>query len=403
MTMVRVIALLGCGLVGLFWSELPVFAQAFTSGSTGSLGAFSPATNTVVTLPADGILNYTTVTIPVGVTVTFQPNAANTPVIMLATGNVLIAGVVNLDGVAGTGYGVNVPPGGAGGPGGFRGGQGGAKGAINNAPSGGQGPGGGATSASYGGGGFYGAPTSFVSLVPLFGGSGGGGYPGTTGQAGIAGGGGGGAIVIGSSTKITLTGTIFARGGDGGPTGIIYAGGGSGGAIRLVSPEIAGNGTINVLYGQGGNPQPGLGRARLEAFRMNFTGNIYPSNSIFTVTTTCGPITSNSVPALSNLPTLRISAIAGVSTPSTTGGTYSTADVTLPGGTTNPVSVTVTGTNLPVGSTFTLKHIPQFAAAAAPLTAASTGTFATSTATFSVTLPVGQVSVLNAWSDFTLP
>jgi len=119
MTMVRVIALLGCGLVGLFWSELPVFAQAFTSGSTGSLGAFSPATNTVVTLPADGILNYTTVTIPVGVTVTFQPNAANTPVIMLATGNVLIAGVVNLDGVAGTGYGVNVPPGGAGGPGGF--------------------------------------------------------------------------------------------------------------------------------------------------------------------------------------------------------------------------------------------------------------------------------------------
>lgn len=209
--------------------------------------------------------------------------------------------------------------------------------------------------------------------------------------------------MIGSSTKITLSGTIFARGGDGGPPGIIYAGGGSGGAIRLVSPEIAGAGTLNVLYGQGGSPQPTVGRARLEAFRMNFTGSIYPSNSSFSVTTTCGPITSNSVPALSNLPTLRISAIAGVSTPSTTGGTYSTADVTLPGGTTNPVNVTVTGTNLPVGSTFNLKHIPQFAAAAAPLTATSTGTFATSTATFSVTLPVGQVSVLNAWSDFTLP
>ncbi len=403
MTLTRVIVLLGCGLASSLFGELPVWAQAFTSGSTGSLGAFAPATNTVVTLPADGILNYTTVTIPVGVTVTFQPNAANTPVTMLATGDVLIAGVVNLDGATGTGYGPNVPPGGAGGPGGFRGGQGGAKGAINNAASGGQGPGGGTTSASYGGGGSYGAPNTFVSLLPLFGGSGGGGYPGNTGQAGIAGGGGGGAIVIGSSTKITLTGTIFARGGDGGPPGIIYAGGGSGGAIRLVSPEIAGTGTLNVLYGQGGTPQPTVGRARLEAFRMNFAGSIYPSTSILTVTTTCGPITSNSVPALANLPTLRISAIAGVNTPAATGGTYSTADLTLPGGTTNPVNITVTGTNIPVGSTFQLKQIPQFAAAAVPLTATSTGTFATSTATFSVTLPVGQVSVLNAWSDFTLP
>jgi len=64
-----------------------VWAQAFNSGSTGALGAFSPATNTVVTLPADGILNYTTVTIPAGVTVTFQRNATNTPVTMLATGS----------------------------------------------------------------------------------------------------------------------------------------------------------------------------------------------------------------------------------------------------------------------------------------------------------------------------
>lgn len=168
--MTRAIVLLGCGLVSSIWSELPVYAQAFTSGSTGSLGAFSPVSNTVVSLPADGILNYTTVTIPVGVTVTFQPNAANTPVTMLATGDVLIAGVVNLDGAAGTGYGANVPPGAAGGPGGFRGGQGGAKGATNNAPSAGQGPGGGTTSASYGGGGSYGAQSTFVSLLPLFGG-----------------------------------------------------------------------------------------------------------------------------------------------------------------------------------------------------------------------------------------
>lgn len=192
MTMTRAIALLGCGLVILIFGELPVCAQTFTSGSTGSLGAFSPVSNIVVTLPADGILNYTTVTIPVGVTVTFQPNAANTPVTMLATGDVLIAGIINVDGVAGTGYsstGPPVIPGGLGGPGGFRGGQSGSRGATNNAPSAGQGPGGGTTSGSYGGGGSYGVPTTFVSLLPLFGGSGGGGYPGSVGTSGLSGGG----------------------------------------------------------------------------------------------------------------------------------------------------------------------------------------------------------------------
>lgn len=55
----------------------PAWGQAFSSGSTGSLGALAPASNTTVVLPADGILNYTTVTIPAGVTVTFQRNAAN--------------------------------------------------------------------------------------------------------------------------------------------------------------------------------------------------------------------------------------------------------------------------------------------------------------------------------------
>ncbi|MFO0730382.1 MAG: hypothetical protein U0361_05190 [Nitrospiraceae bacterium] len=60
------------------------YAQTFSSG-TGSLGALAPVSNTVITLPADGILNYTTVTIP-RADGTFQRNAANTPVTMLATG-----------------------------------------------------------------------------------------------------------------------------------------------------------------------------------------------------------------------------------------------------------------------------------------------------------------------------
>lgn len=76
----------------------PVLAQTFNSGSTGALGAFAPASNTTVVLPPDGVLNYTTVTIPAGVTVTFQPNSANTPVTLLAQGDVSIAGTINLNG-----------------------------------------------------------------------------------------------------------------------------------------------------------------------------------------------------------------------------------------------------------------------------------------------------------------
>lgn len=55
-------------------------SYSFDSGSTGVDGALNPTTDTEVQLPADGKLNYTTVNIPVGVTVTFKRNAANTPV-----------------------------------------------------------------------------------------------------------------------------------------------------------------------------------------------------------------------------------------------------------------------------------------------------------------------------------
>ena len=128
----RQIVFVACSLFALLGAlAQPVSAQAppptFSSGSNGSLGAFSPAANTTVTLPPDGVLHYTTVTIPSGVIVTFAPNAANTPVTMLATGTVTIAGTINLNGAAGANYlngTVVFSPGGVGGPGGFAGGQG---------------------------------------------------------------------------------------------------------------------------------------------------------------------------------------------------------------------------------------------------------------------------------------
>ncbi len=170
---------------------VPGDAQTFNSGSTGLDGAFNPScTPTPCTLtqplPVSGTFNFTTITVPAGVTVKFTRNAANTPVTLLASGNVTIAGTIDVSGSpGGTGAaGISVIPNpGAGGPGGFDGGDGSNALIIQNGGSG-LGPGGGSSSIGGGsGGGFgtagaaslvpggvaYGSPT----LLPLIGGSGG--------------------------------------------------------------------------------------------------------------------------------------------------------------------------------------------------------------------------------------
>ena len=111
------------------------FGQAFTSGSTGKNGPLNPTANTVIKLPDDGILNYTTVNIPKGVTVEFSRNPLNTPVYLLAQGDVVIDGVLDVRGQPG-----NTINGGEGGPGGFDGGK---PGIRTEPPGAGYGPGGG--------------------------------------------------------------------------------------------------------------------------------------------------------------------------------------------------------------------------------------------------------------------
>ncbi|RYD63094.1 MAG: hypothetical protein EOP83_12975, partial [Verrucomicrobiaceae bacterium] len=87
----------------------------------------------VIALPPDGVINCTTISISQGYTLQFTKNAANTPVYLLATGEInLNGGLIYVDGSAYVGR-----RGGAGGPGGFDGGQGG------SSPSNGFGPGGG--------------------------------------------------------------------------------------------------------------------------------------------------------------------------------------------------------------------------------------------------------------------
>jgi hypothetical protein len=119
--------------------------------------------------------------------------------------------------------------------------------------------------------------------------------------------------------------------------------------------------------------------------------------------TTPGPVTAASYPALINLPTLTITSVGGIATPGTPGGLYATADVVLPAGTTNPVTISLTATNTPVGTTFSVRLLQQFANSVTVTSTASTGTFASSTATASMTLPVTQINVLQAWGALTLP
>src|SRR5216684_6580175 len=209
----------------LLFTAATVHAQNnFSSGSTGVDGAFAPTTSQSIAVPASGTFNFTTVNIPSGVTITFTRNATNTPLTILASGDVVIAGNINIDGQTPANNGV----GGLGGPGGSNGGAGGY--GFDQSFSGvpGDGPGGGGggigvasgTAGAGGGGGFgtaggsganagslngapgpkFGAPT----VLPLIGGSGGGGGgANNNGRAG-GGGGGGGAILIASSGTITI-------------------------------------------------------------------------------------------------------------------------------------------------------------------------------------------------------
>ncbi|MBI4684011.1 MAG: hypothetical protein HY755_02305 [Nitrospirae bacterium] len=361
---------------------------AFNSGSTGALGAFNPTANTVVDLPADGILNYTTVNIPSGVTVTFKKNAANTPVYMLATGNVTISGTINVDGQASTSW----PPG-AGGTGGFDGGYGGTQ-----ASGSGLGPGGGGggpnTSYPYGGGGGFataggsagashgagGSTYGNASLIPLIGGSGGGGSAYSAG-----GGGGGGAILIASSGTITLNnGTITANGGN----GYNYGGGGSGGAVKLMANTITGNGSINAKGGNYG----GAGRIRIEADIRTFSFTTNPSYSF-------------GLPGsvfISNMPTLKITSIGGINVPDNPKGSYSQIDVLLPSTTTNPVTVTVSATNIPVGTTITVSVSPQLGSSS-KVTGALSGSLSSSTASVNINIPTANYfTLLTAQATFTV-
>lgn len=427
---------------------------AVVSGSTGADGALNPTVNTEIQLPPSGVLNYTTVNIPSGVTVKFKKNAANTPVVLLATGDVTIAGRIDVTGSDARPTGVygdgvlgddGVP--GVGGPGGYDGGRGGRedtalradviRGGTGMGPGGG--PGGmegsdGCSSSGYYkyvgiGAGFATKANGYQSmwncsstnitssgnaygsalLQPLIGGSGGGGGRGGASYPGSGGGGGGGALLIASSTKVVITGSIDATGGDGGGLGGAGVGGqgagGSGGAIRLVAGSISGSGS---LFANGGCINSGNNRRQscdtnLASNNYGFggsAGRIRFEADAITYTGTQQPTASTDLPGpifIADTPTLRIASVAGQAVPANPTGN---ADITLPAGSTGSV-ITFETTNVPTGNTVRLRVVPAYGQPIEVLSPAIAGSTASGTASVTVTLPAGP-STLQATTTYTV-
>jgi hypothetical protein len=224
-------------------AEIVVVPNGVTPGPLNVTGSMT------LTLPPDGRLYFTTINISGNLF--FTKNALNTPVYLLATGDVFVNGTIHVEG--GDATGMSPPVGAAGGPGGFNGGEP----AFGSLPGGaGHGPGGGTPPFGQGSHVTGLSPYGTALTLPLIGGSGGaGGGPG-------GGGGGGGAIVVASNTSITLAGpshvpAVNASGGNGNNSG-----GGSGGTVRLVAPRVAGTGYL-YLHGANGNASPG--RCRVDA------------------------------------------------------------------------------------------------------------------------------------------
>ena len=401
----------------LAFAVAPVKAQ-FSSGSTGADGAFNPVANTTLQIPENGVFNFTTINIPQNVEVRFTKNSRNTPVTILATGNVVLGGRIFVDGGDRNGR-----FGGAAGPGGFRGGNGGTpldsiNGSSADGPGGGAGGIGGATgTGTGGGGGFFGSGQNGILktgdgivgqggvrygtrvLLPLIGGSGGGGGSSFTGSntVGGGGGGGGGAILIASSTSISFpensdsTRGIYSRGGAGGPGFQEFTGGsGSGGAIRLVANTVSGSPCLDVrsLPANFSIAVGSPGIIRIEAFNLS---QYFPRCS--TSEQTLGqpnPVT------LANAPTLTIVSVGGINAPANRQGSFNAPpDIIVPTSVANPVQVVVNGTNLPSGTAIQVKLTPE---SGTPTTANGTlsGSTASSTATISMTLPTSGVSVIRA-------
>jgi hypothetical protein len=317
------------------------------------------------------VFKYTTIDVPAGMTVKFTNHPSGAPVVWLASGDVDVHGMVDLNGAAGVAQNT-IPVFAEPGPGGFAGGRNGRT-SNNYQSSAGMGPGGGQRAVSGGGGGFGtagsngslpcvgslgsgGGQYGSTRIIPLIGGSGGSAAWSTGGSCGPAAGGcgaGGGAILVASSTEIHFSpgSQILARGGAGAN---YYGGGGSGGGIRLVSNLISGTAELRASKGIG------------SAFSTNTGGNgadgpiSVEAFDLDELTITGSPAWNYATPrpvfVPPNAPALRVVRVNGMDVPSDPMAGVLTTDVEIDEAIESILDIEAT--NIPAGTAVTVFVIP---------------------------------------------
>lgn len=239
-----------------------VLDSSFLPVGTGADGAINVTSGTTTTNPTYGVLNYTSINVSAGATWKFGANFQNKVVYIRVTGDVTIAGTLDLDGLGGAGG-----DGGAGGSGGGNGSDG-VDGTISTdilastTQQGTKGLGGVATATGTGGAGGNGGteglivPVQYLYITPKkgffavtpgsgAGGGAGGGAEGVGGTQGTAG--------VGGSTSATPTAGGAATGAANASPGGGGGGGGAGGGalVMLIGGNLTISGTIRAR-GQGG-------------------------------------------------------------------------------------------------------------------------------------------------------
>ena len=166
-----------------------------------------------------------------------------------------------------------------------------------------------------------------------------------------------------------------------------------------MATTLAGTGgTVTASGGAGGTGLSGpggagaAGRIRLEAFSSTASWTFSHAPSL----TLPGSV------QLANAPTLVITSVAGVAAPGSPTGSYSLPDITLPSSATSPVTVALTASNIPLGTTVTVTSTPLVGAPTTATSTALSGTVASSTATASLTVGFGTPVVISASATFTL-
>jgi hypothetical protein len=390
-------------LAALLAAAAPAHAQ-YNLGSNGSYGPIDAPSGQVTTLtvPADGVFHATTITLNNTAVLRFICNASNTPIYLLAQGDITLGLGARIEAFGTNG---TATAAGRGGCGGFDGGEPG----VGGAPAGdGKGPGGGKAGsrtagdapgrAGYGlageppkGGSAYGAR----SLVPMLGGSGGGGLSDLGGSAGsqLGGNGGGGAILLASNTRIVLGSNAEIN-----ANGVFQssAGVGSGGAIRLVAPRIETGGNAFVCVHSGNfvcssttNSGAGQGRIRVDVIDKTAL------NLAFFQPTTAVSVGAYLVTFPTPVPALAITNVAGQAIAPGSGPVL----VLLPNGSSPNQMVTVQGTDFTGMVPIRVAIIPDTGPSATFDAVIDMGTGNPASVQVPVVLPVNVRTNVQVWTQ----